>query len=305
MRASRPAPSRSTPAATTPICAPRSKQGKTFTLTVELDDGRIIAVVNQPIKGGGWVATHEDITERKRAERELEQTRSFLDTIIENVPSPIIVKDIAKLRYLLINRAAEKYLGVDRATMLGKTAIEIMPWRSAKMIEAEDRKLIASGKITLSRRARRGDARQRHPHRHPTRLPVNGADGKPQYLISVIHDVTDRKRTSSASRTWRTTIRSPTCPTAPPSTNASPPRSNWRRPSGESFARAVHRPRPLQGGQRRVRPFRRRRAAARSGAPAGGGLRGRLPGARRRRRIHRHHPDRRRSRRPPRRWPSG
>ena len=27
-----------------------------------------------------------------------------------------------------------------------------------------------------------------------TRLPVNGADGKPQYLISVIHDLTDRKR---------------------------------------------------------------------------------------------------------------
>ena len=78
-------------------------------------------MVNQPIQGGGWVATHEDITERKRAERELEHTRAFLDTIIENVPSPIIVKEVAELRYLLINRAAEKYLGVDRATMLGKT----------------------------------------------------------------------------------------------------------------------------------------------------------------------------------------
>ena len=55
-------------------------------------DGRIIDVINQPIEGGGWVAMHEDITERKKAERELEHTRSFLDTIIENVPSPIIVK---------------------------------------------------------------------------------------------------------------------------------------------------------------------------------------------------------------------
>ena len=42
------------------------KDGKTFTLNIELADGRIIAVVNQPIEGGGWVATHEDITERKR-----------------------------------------------------------------------------------------------------------------------------------------------------------------------------------------------------------------------------------------------
>ena len=75
------------------------KEGKSFTLNVELADGRIIDVVNQPIEGGGWVAMHEDITERKKAERELEHTRSFLDTIIENVPSPIIVKDIPNLHY--------------------------------------------------------------------------------------------------------------------------------------------------------------------------------------------------------------
>ena len=56
----------------------------------------------------------------------------------------------------------------------------------------------------------------------------------------------------------------------------------------------VARPRPLQGGQRRVRPRRRRRPAARSrAAPAEAGRR-RLRGAARRRRI-RHHRDRRRT----------
>ena len=65
-------------------------EGKAFTQNIALADGRITAVVNQPMEGGGWVATHEDITERKRAEHELEQTRQFLDTILENVPTPII-----------------------------------------------------------------------------------------------------------------------------------------------------------------------------------------------------------------------
>jgi diguanylate cyclase (GGDEF)-like protein/PAS domain S-box-containing protein len=170
------------------------KDGKTFTLNIELDDGRVIAVVNQPIKGGGWVATHEDITERKRAERELEHTRSFLDTIVENVPSPIIVKDAETLRYLLLNRAAERFLGVDRDKMLGKRAIEVVSQPSAEQIEAEDRKLVESGKILYV---------DEHAVTTPgngtrivtsTRLLVNGADGKPQYLISVIRDLTDRKR---------------------------------------------------------------------------------------------------------------
>ena len=37
----------------------------------ELDDGRTIAVVRQPMPGGGWVATHEDVTERRRAEMKI------------------------------------------------------------------------------------------------------------------------------------------------------------------------------------------------------------------------------------------
>jgi diguanylate cyclase (GGDEF)-like protein/PAS domain S-box-containing protein len=169
-------------------------KGETFPIEVELADGRIVRVANQPIKGGGWTATHEDVTHYKRAKRELEQTRSFLDTIIENVPSPIIVKGAQDLRYLLINRAAEQYLGVGREVMLGKTAAEVMPPTSAKMIEEEDRKLIESGKIVFN---------DEHAVATPgngtrvvatTRLPVDGADGKPQYLISVVRDLTLRKR---------------------------------------------------------------------------------------------------------------
>jgi diguanylate cyclase (GGDEF)-like protein/PAS domain S-box-containing protein len=34
-------------------------------------DGRLILIARQPLKEGGWVATHEDITERKRAEAEI------------------------------------------------------------------------------------------------------------------------------------------------------------------------------------------------------------------------------------------
>src|SRR5580765_105080 len=32
-----------------------------------MKDGRIVALANRPILGGGWVDTHEDITERRRA----------------------------------------------------------------------------------------------------------------------------------------------------------------------------------------------------------------------------------------------
>lgn len=42
--------------------------GESFHTNLELPNGRIIDVWNSPMPDGGWVATHEDITERRRAE---------------------------------------------------------------------------------------------------------------------------------------------------------------------------------------------------------------------------------------------
>ena len=46
-------------------------EGKSFSDTVKLGDGRIISVANKPIADGGWLAIHEDITERQRADEQI------------------------------------------------------------------------------------------------------------------------------------------------------------------------------------------------------------------------------------------
>ncbi len=44
--------------------------GKTTSTEVKSADGRTVCVINRPLIDGGWVATHEDITDRRDAERE-------------------------------------------------------------------------------------------------------------------------------------------------------------------------------------------------------------------------------------------
>ena len=41
---------------------------ETAVWAIETSDGRMIQTVDQPMPGGGWVSTHEDVTERKRAD---------------------------------------------------------------------------------------------------------------------------------------------------------------------------------------------------------------------------------------------
>jgi diguanylate cyclase (GGDEF)-like protein/PAS domain S-box-containing protein len=40
-------------------------------MVIETPDGRSINIINEPLADGGWVATHEDITERRRAEEKI------------------------------------------------------------------------------------------------------------------------------------------------------------------------------------------------------------------------------------------
>jgi diguanylate cyclase (GGDEF)-like protein/PAS domain S-box-containing protein len=47
----------------------------------EFSDGRLILVSRQPMAGGGWVSTHEDITERVRREEELRKQAAELTRI--------------------------------------------------------------------------------------------------------------------------------------------------------------------------------------------------------------------------------
>src|SRR5262249_39596737 len=77
----------------------------------------------------------EDVTERKQQDDELRSTREFLNTVLENVPSVIAVKDVKDLRYMFVNRAAEKQFGMPREAVIGKTAQELFPQASADVIE--------------------------------------------------------------------------------------------------------------------------------------------------------------------------
>ncbi len=46
------------------------REGKDIGLYVQASDGRVILAKNHPMPGGGWVSTHEDVTEQRRAEEE-------------------------------------------------------------------------------------------------------------------------------------------------------------------------------------------------------------------------------------------
>ena len=168
-------------------------QGRTVNKIVELTDGRTISVSSRPTADGGWVATHEDITERRRSERELERTRKFLDAIIENIPATILVKRAHDFRIALINNAGEQLFGVSRDKIIGQTTRYISSAVEANFLESRDAEALTSGQRILV-----SDFEIHTPQNGvrtvtSKKLAILSENKTPEYVLSVIEDVTDRK----------------------------------------------------------------------------------------------------------------
>jgi diguanylate cyclase (GGDEF)-like protein/PAS domain S-box-containing protein len=172
----------------------RLAQGSLVKFLSQLDDGRFISVLNQPIAGGGWISIHQDNTEQQLAKVSLERTKSFLDKIIENIPVSIVVKEAATRRFILVNQAYESFVGMTRDQLIGKTVFEIFQPDDAKLIAQCDDEAIASKARLIT-----ADISVEPPAKGSraittTRLVVCDSEDKPQYLIIVIEDITEKKK---------------------------------------------------------------------------------------------------------------
>jgi diguanylate cyclase (GGDEF)-like protein len=79
--------------------------GAPFCAITHLQDGRVISVQNQPVAGGGWVAMHEDITERQRAEKRVAHMASH--DALTDLPNRVHFSDrMDELLVALRNSAA-------------------------------------------------------------------------------------------------------------------------------------------------------------------------------------------------------
>src|SRR4051812_38105455 len=103
-------------------------------LITELPDGRSIAVKYWGLPNGGSVATHEDCSEQRRLSRQLATTTQFLESVIDNVPVCVAAKNIENGRYILANRAFEKFSRLSREQIVGKRAEEIFKSATAATI---------------------------------------------------------------------------------------------------------------------------------------------------------------------------
>ena len=141
------------------------------------------------------IALFDDVTDRRSLSHELENTKKFLELVVDNIPVSLTVERVSDGRYLLANRSAETILNRSREEATGLTAADIFNAREAKLIVARDEAAIKKrGLLTEEHPISTKDGLRLFLTR---RMTVLDEAGEPQYLIKTHEDVTDRRQTES------------------------------------------------------------------------------------------------------------
>jgi diguanylate cyclase (GGDEF)-like protein/PAS domain S-box-containing protein len=130
---------------------------------------------------------------RVAALAEIREAHEFSDSLVENIPNMIFVKEAEDLRLVRLNRAGELLLGYERSELLGEVNSAIFPLEQAEFIAASDREALAGEGLDIPEQeltTRSGEVR----YLHTQKIPIRDAEGRPRYLLGIAQDVTERKR---------------------------------------------------------------------------------------------------------------
>lgn len=149
------------------------------------------------------IITEIDPRERKEdksIQNELRQTNAFLDSIVENIPNMIFLKDAKDLRFVRFNRAGEELLGYSRDDLLGKNDYDFFPPEQADFFVSNDRAVLSAGKkVDIPEEGIDTRAKGRRIL-HTQKVPICGETGESEFLLGISEDITDRKRAEDSLR---------------------------------------------------------------------------------------------------------
>jgi len=134
-----------------------------------------------------------EIIERQHAEEAARASEHFLDSIIENIPDVIFVKDAATLNFVRFNRAGEQLLGYRREDLIGKSVYDLFPAAEAEFFDRKDRDVLAARqRVDIPEEP----VMTRDGPRlvHTIKIPIVDVRGEPRFLLGISRDITEQKR---------------------------------------------------------------------------------------------------------------
>jgi len=166
---------------------------------------RDVNVITQVLVLSGQTVFHtiwRDITEKKRLEESLKETNAKFHALINAIPDSIYFKD-SNCRYLMVNKAFEEVLGVNKEILIGKSDEDFMPPDLAERCSMSDEQLMKGGRPLHNIEDTMIGKDGGKIYFESTKVPIHYSEGNLLGLVGVTRDVTVRKKAEESLLLFR------------------------------------------------------------------------------------------------------
>jgi two-component system, cell cycle sensor histidine kinase and response regulator CckA len=148
----------------------------------------------------GLLGAYQDITDQKRAQEALRESERFLDSVIENIPVMVFVKDAVTFRFVRLNKAGERILGYPRERLINQDSSDLVPPEEEAHFHASDRLVATTGQAVEIPEETITNPEMGLIVMHTIKVPLFGDGGQVRYVLGISEDITARKAAEQGRR---------------------------------------------------------------------------------------------------------
>lgn len=126
------------------------------------------------------------------------QSLAFLDSLIENLPMMVFVKEAKELRFIRFNKAGQDLLGFPCQEMIGKNDFDFFPKEQAESFVQKDREVLKGLEIVDIPEEPISTLHKGVRILRTKKIPLLDAEGVPRYLLGISEDITEEKKATAA-----------------------------------------------------------------------------------------------------------
>lgn len=138
-----------------------------------------------------FIETAEDITERKKAEEQVRQSKQFLEGVINNSPTLIYAKN-TEGEYLIVNREWCERKNFSPDLVLGRTDFDLFSDEVATVFREKDLEVMESKQIIEYEQRIVENGKEQYYN--TLKFPLLNPDGSVHAICGISSTITDRKR---------------------------------------------------------------------------------------------------------------
>ena len=130
------------------------------------------------------------VIRRRRSEANLLASEYFLSSVLDNLPDIVFVKDAETLRFVRINKTAERYFGRSAEDIIGKNDYDFFPPDEADFFTKKDKETLKN-QIQVNIPLERIQTPEGRRYLNTKKIPILSNKQQSLYLLGISRDITE------------------------------------------------------------------------------------------------------------------